>query len=45
MALGSELDFYWALNGTPTWHAKTITGGGVGLDGSGRCSGSPLLVL
>jgi hypothetical protein len=28
---GDSLDFYWALDGSPTWHAETITGtGGIG---------------
>jgi hypothetical protein len=25
---GNRLKFYWAVNGTPTWHAETVAGGG-----------------
>jgi len=25
---GNRLKFYWAVNGTPTWHPETVAGPG-----------------
>jgi hypothetical protein len=25
---GNRLKFYWAINGTPTWHPETVAGPG-----------------